>query len=321
MKKREETTMEKQKMEERTMEENKKKNPDSERKSKLVSAILMAFVCVVMMGGGTYAWFTMNNVARVQSLKLNVASEGNLYISKTNDFTDKMSEVDWFGESTSIETLYPCTMDSDRNVYKPVYESDKVVSGKEAVDVANDTTDDADAKDTYYLEETFYLKLDDGLDADHSEYSVKLAKGTSTTSGGTTTYDGTYFILDETATPTPTPNPSYCVRVSFTPDGGNTVVYEPNSNVSNSGEYATSSIPNHTPIATTSGCAQKDNGQFVKDNDEIGDSEELFEITGGTAKKVVVRVWFEGTDDDCCNEIELKDIIAQLKFVATKKDA
>lgn len=306
--------MEKQMKEETTMEENKKKNPDSERKSKLVSAILMAFVCVVMMGGGTYAWFTMNNVARVESLKLNVASEGNLYISKTNNFEAKKSEVDWFEQGTTIKTLYPCTMDSSRNVYKPVYESDKVVSGKELVE-ANE------AKDTYYLEETFYLKLDDGLDgnASHSEYSVKLAEGTSTTSGQTTTYDGTYFKLDTGVVATQ--NPSYCVRVSFTPDGGDTVVYEPNSDKNNDGDNAESSLSPYAPIATTLGCTQKENGKFVKNDNDIGDSEELFAITGGTAKAVVVRVWFEGTDDDCCNEIEIKDIIAQLKFVATKKDA
>mgnify|MGYP006967388487 CR=1 FL=1 len=60
----------------------KKTSVDKERKKKLTNAILMAFVCILMMSGATYAWFTMSNTAKVTSMKLNVAAEGNLYIGK-----------------------------------------------------------------------------------------------------------------------------------------------------------------------------------------------------------------------------------------------
>lgn len=321
--------MEKQMKEETIMEENKKKNPDSERKSKLVSAILMAFVCVVMMGGGTYAWFTMNNVARVESLKLNVASEGNLYISKTNDFqtpnVEKKSKVTWFdAQDTAVKTLYPCTTSDGVTMKKPVYESDTVVSGIEAIEDSE--------KPSYYLEQTFWLYLDDGITGDgavHSDYSVQLAKRTSTTDDNKTTYDGTYFQLADGVTATQ--NPERCVRVSFTPEGGSAVVYEPNYDTHNTGsqgtDYAESAIKvdgaSYTPISAAhsqSGTGDS-SGSFIDttaNTQVLGDSKELFTIKGGTPKMVVVRVWFEGTDTDCQNNIELKDIMAQLKFVANK---
>ena len=147
--------MEKQMKEEKTMEENKKKNPDSERKSKLVSAILMAFVCVVMMGGGTYAWFTMSNTAKVTSLKLNVASEGNLYISKADDCdTTKKSEVSWLEGNETIKTLYPCTSADGKTMKKPIYLSEEEVGVAEVIPEPGENEENPE-KALYCLEQEF----------------------------------------------------------------------------------------------------------------------------------------------------------------------
>lgn len=306
--------MEKQKMEEKTMEENNKKNPDSERKSKLVSAVLMAFVCILMMGGGTYAWFTMGNTAKVTSLKLNVASEGNLRIAKTKSDVQSesaTSEVEW-SDDVTVKTLYPCTTINGVAMKKPVYETETKVSGATAL------TEGSDEAKSYYLQETFWLLLDDGITGDgaaHSDYTVHLAKGTSATADGTTTYDGTYF--KSTATEN---YPERCVRVSFT-SGGTTYVYEPNSDVHNNGTQGTDYAYDSVNTAVASGYVQKSDGTWTENpaGDTAGNSKEMFTITGGTPQEVVVRVWFEGTDTDCRNDIELKDILAQLKFVANKK--
>ena len=127
--------------------------------------------------------------------------------------------------------------------------------------------------------------------------------------------DGTYFTKE---------NGGLCSRVSFqlgdaTPVAG---VYEPNydGTIANP---TTATGPNLSVVTSTH--KQKATGIFdaaALDADKptnTGDSPKLFEITGDTATKVTVRVWFEGTDDQCCDEIALKEIEGQIKFVANKQ--
>lgn len=308
--------MEKQMKEETIMEENKKKNPDSERKSKLVSAILMAFVCVVMMGGGTYAWFTMSNTARVNSLKLNVAAEGNLRISKTNHgathtaWQNVENNVTWYDENETVKTLYPCTADTNLVMKKPLYSSEKNVNKLETIDNGENSAD----KDVYYLEQKFYLFMDEGGDANNATYNVCLVQNDSSASTDET--KGTYFISG-----TANGSAEYCARVSFQA-GEAKAVYEPNSDgtIANP-TIATTSYTDYTPFASKH--QQSKDGAFTHVDSGVkplndGDSDALFTIQGDTPTEVTVRVWFEGTDAQCCNEIQLKDIVAQLKFVANK---
>lgn len=299
--------MEKQKMEEKAMEENKKTNPDSERKQKLVSAILMAFVCILLMGGGTYAWFTMGNTARVNSLQLKVASEGNLYIATTADTAskDKQSEVDWLAENET-KTLYPCTSADGVTMKKPVYATDTKVES--AVAFA-DTEEGKKEKESYVLEKTFYLYLDDSASGKTDQkYDVCLGKNVDDA--------GTFFTTKSKAENSQLPE--YCVRVSFTV-GSETGILEPNSNVSNTSEAgvtrAVDGVETRDYKATIK---QKNDGTFEVTSNDEGDSEKLFTIIGSKDTPVVVRVWFEGTDTDCCNTIDLNTITAQLKFVANK---
>lgn len=297
----------------------KKTSVDKERKKKLTNAILMAFVCILMMSGATYAWFTMSNTAKVQSMKLNVAAEGKLYISnEETDFTAekyKVDHADW-PNMDKAKTLYPCTTSDGKTMYKPVYTASDNVGSATAVDTGNTTE-----KDMYYLEHTFYLYMDEGdNDSDTNKtYDVCLEKGDLANS------EGTYFIK---STEQSDKNGIYCVRVSFevadltNQNASQAVhVYEPNSNGSvENGTRATTSngAENINPITNT--YKQNTNGQFLKGNDvtTTGDSETLFQIKGDTPTAVVIRVWFEGEDPDCCDEIAMQQIEGQLKFKASK---
>ena len=301
--------------EETIMEENKKKNPDSERKSKLVSAILMAFVCVVMMGGGTYAWFTMSNTARVNSLKLNVAAEGNLRIAKENkgaysNWQNVNNNVTWFEDEETVKTLYPCTADTDLVMKKPLYSSEKNVNKLETIDNSENSAD----KDVYYLEQKFYLFMDEGGDTNNATYNVCLVQNDQNATTDDT--KGTYFVGG-----TESDLAEYCARVSFQA-GEAKAVYEPNSDgtIANP-TIATTSYSGHTPFVSKH--QQSKDGAFTHVDSGVkplndGDSDALFTIQGDTPTEVTVRVWFEGTDAQCCNEIQLNDIVAQLKFVANK---
>lgn len=59
---------------------------NSKQKNRLRYALIMRLICVILMLGATYAWFTIANNATVNNIKLQVVSDGKLYISSKDDF-------------------------------------------------------------------------------------------------------------------------------------------------------------------------------------------------------------------------------------------
>ena len=48
--------------------------------------MIMSLICVILLSGAIYAWFTIANNATVNNIKLQVVSDGKLYISSKDDF-------------------------------------------------------------------------------------------------------------------------------------------------------------------------------------------------------------------------------------------
>lgn len=48
--------------------------------------MIMSLICVIPLSGAIYAWFTIANNATVNNIKLQVVSDGKLYISSKDDF-------------------------------------------------------------------------------------------------------------------------------------------------------------------------------------------------------------------------------------------
>lgn len=46
--------------------------------------------------------------------------------------------------------------------------------------------------------------------------------------------------------------------------------------------------------------------------------EKLFEIEEEQDVKVTMRVWMEGTDEDCTNSNELDEIIGNIQFISSE---
>ena len=209
-------------------------------------------------------------------------------------------------------TLYPCSSNDGKTMYKPVYSAEDTVSSLKKIE-----SGDVD-KELYYLEKDFYLYMDDG--GAGKVYNICLVQNDSENAGS-------YF---ESAGGTATPLPDYCVRMSFEVDSAVVAVYEPNCNGSNIGlqgkDYAKTNITEPANYAAYVSKHQQDGDEFISstttDADKAlvdGNSDKLFTITGGAEpKKVTIRIWFEGMDNDCQNEINLKDIEGQIKFIADK---
>ena len=59
---------------------------NSKQKNRLRYVLIMSLICVILLSGAIYAWFTIANNATVNDIKLQVVSDGKLYISSKDDF-------------------------------------------------------------------------------------------------------------------------------------------------------------------------------------------------------------------------------------------
>lgn len=299
---------------EETMDQKSRlKELNDTQKQKLRSAILMSFASILLLSGATFAWFTVGNTVRVKSLSLQVAAEGKLYISDTKEgLSKKETLLDLNMKDAQI--LYPATTKDGKTFLKPVYKSDNEVGGTK--ELGTDKT----VLDEYRYEKDLWLIIDEtGVNSNERTYDITLArKGTATDEDKI----GTYVSAAAGATG----NPHAAVRFSFevvepTSAENKLTVYEPNADIAASpSEIATDSsgfgldsgIYVHKQNSTGEGIFTAETGKTYYE----GDSSALFSMKPNTATHVILRVWFEGTDKQCGNDIEAQKIIGQLKFIS-----
>ncbi|MBR1693424.1 MAG: hypothetical protein IJ711_11720 [Lachnospiraceae bacterium] len=297
--------------EQATNKKSKLKDLNETQRKKLRSAVLMAFASILMLSGATFAWFTIGNTVRVKSLSLQVAAEGKLYIADTSaGLSAKQTELDLkMGDS---KILYPASTKDGKTFLKPVYESDTVV--KDVKDLGAD-----DKKEEYYYEKELWLIVDEQVTGlSERMYDITLARKGE---GGEENL-GSYVNAAAGASS----HPEYCIRISFETEDGKVTIYEPNSDGTLGGSQGTDYAENKAAFfdnsMTSAGIyvhRQSTNGNFTAETGNTyydNDSSALFSMKPNTPTKVMMRVWFEGTDKECQNAIEAEKIIGQIKFVS-----
>ena len=203
--------------------------------------------------------------------------------------------------------LSPVTTPDGKNFYSPNYDS-----STNRVDSVEPITDHEELIHSYIYEKTFYLKASsgDGATATGTTYDVALA-GPGTGSGAS----GSYILKGGEAD---SDTSAYAVRISFTltDASGNEVtkIYEPNCDIHNEGtDMAEDGVKGTNGYGTYTVVQQNSNGTFT--NTGTGtDSEVLFTISENTDVKVTMRVWLEGTDQDCANSIGATLLQGQIQF-------
>ena len=280
---------------------------------KNLTVILM--IIMVLITVGTFAWFSVSNNPRVQNLALVADHEGNLMIADdTGSGPGEYSDVLDLKEATGYDymqkvRLSPVTTPDGKNFYSPNYDSSTNTVGSVTKIENHDVL-----INSYIYEKTFYLKASsgDGATGSGSTYDIALAGA----GGGTT---GTYIIKDDTATGDTS---AYAVRISFTLTDatGNEVtkIYEPNCDIHNVGtDMAEDGVKGTNGYGTYTAVQQNSNGTFT--NTGTGtDSEVLFTISENTDVKVTMRVWLEGTDEDCANSIGATLLQGQIQFSSSE---
>lgn len=301
--------------EEMKKQESKQDGKPEKGTRSIKSMLLLCLLYAAVLSTATFAWFSMNNKPKIFNMALKAGASGNLMIADDNGGPGTYGdELDLTKASQKVDmkevTLSPCTTKEGKKFYSPVY------TGARVGDV-EEITDTTELNKEYVYEKTFYLKAGaaEGTSSSASsgakEYNILLVgpKDAATAHSGTYVNKKTGSTAEQTCANT--------IRISFEKDGETVIpVYEPNSDVHNDGEKADNGLGDAYGKYKT--LQQSSSGNFTTGTG--GNSEKLFTITEGVDTKITMRVWVEGSDDDCTNKTQLDEIEANIQFTSQKAD-
>lgn len=319
---------------------NKRKIADRIRLSKQVAmTVVMIGVSTLVISVATYAWFMISNTPKIVKAEFSADTIGNLQISnvkvKNNADTPEgyKSSINLFdGVSDSDKaklTLSPVTTENGVEFYKPLYASDGSVSGLEKL--KTDTDEQKKELNTKYVyEKKFFLRAGSGnIDSSKAkEYNIYLAGQTSDeATTGSPVFDESYgsFLKDSASAGITVAN---AVRVSFTFQNvvtGETSIYEPNYDKHNGGtpgsnmsEYTNPAGKKYGEYTTIKQYANK-SFKVSGSGGTKEKSDAICSIKEGQDVEVTMRIWVEGMDKDCDNEIAADKMKGQIQFVSQEK--
>ena len=267
---------------------------------------VILLIIMVLVTVGTFAWFSVSNNPRVQNLALVADHAGNLMIAddiggSPGTYGDALN----LAEATNSDymksvRLSPVTTNDGAKFYAPVYDANNIVNS------VTEIKDHDELVNSYIYEKTFYLKASsgDGSTGSGTTYEVALV---GPGNGGDM---GSYILRDGTEGDTA----AYAVRISFEVNGS-TYVYEPNCEVHNT-DTDTAAHSVDGSYAKYTAFQQNSSGVFLDPG--TGNSKVLFTIEENVDTLVTMRVWMEGTDDDCANSVGAPMVKGQIQFISNE---
>lgn len=289
----------------------------SQRKAQQIKlAVIMIMVSVLVLSASTFAWYQLNNTAKITNMQFTADTMGNLLIAP-----EEGGKEGTYGHELDLELnngskkLLPATANSSagkngiEDFFSPTYAPD----GK-SVTTLTALTDNTYEK--YVYKKVFYIKSGETKDTGN-QFALMLDAGSVTNSVWSGTYVKDLDTSDCTA--------ANAIRISFVIEstGENssviaTKVYEPNYDGIQSGDDTTSATYTGTDTASYGNAAystlllqQSSSGAFTNDTNTT-----LCTLDEGVPVRITMYVWIEGQDDQCVSEIALDNIGGQIQFVA-----
>lgn len=229
--------------------------------------LVLSFISLIMV---TISWFTISTLANVEKLEMTIGTAPDLRISTENHgsnwdqyvktVTSQMIDkelTDRFNTTMNDQVLDPVTSSDGRRFY------------------SQGGTEKERNKNTF-LEFDLYLIASKDLPVHLTSASDGNIKGSSVST-------------KETGAKA---NIVRAVRISFTNEAGQTVIWEPNKG---SAVARQSTIDMTTPMV-------------------YNNSNKICELKEKVPQKVTVRVWFEGEDPECIDNIQEATMEAILTF-------
>lgn len=322
------------------MEENTDKKEKAINKGRMTKqtavTVAMIFVSVFVISVATYAWFMITNTPKITQAEFVADTIGNLQISnamgdegaeKPEKYKSSIGLFDGVSDTDKAKlSLSPVTTENGTTFYKPVYAEGKISNMQLLNEKNADQKKELHSK--YIYEKKFFLRAGaSGVDADKAKiYNIHLVGQTKDEKAGGT-FDTSYgcFLKDKSDAAVTAAN---AIRVSFVFENtqtGTKVIYEPNSDGNNKGEVNNNMLEYQKASSEKFGdyttIKQKADKSF-KVGTAAGTaekSETICTIKEGVDIKVTMRIWIEGMDKDCSNDVAADKIQGQIQFISDEK--
>ncbi|MBE5926807.1 MAG: hypothetical protein E7270_07590 [Lachnospiraceae bacterium] len=299
---------------------NEKKRKRLNLTKRTMMTIVMLGISILTISISAFAWFLITNTPKVENIELTADTIGTLQIAE--DMGDKPGEysdtLDLKGKNKKNTYLSPVTTKDGLTFFTPVYTENKVTNLKKE-------TQKKVLNTKYVYEKTFYLRAGDDstkVDKDKAKtYDIYLVGSSADSNNGCfVKQKGTDGKGNEITA-------ANSIRVALTFEGGNsgekvTVIYEPNADKDNKGVKGKNMAyfdykgnDSNSEAYGAYGTIQQNYDKSFKPNSNISSRSVVIDtITEGNDIKVTMRIWLEGMDKDCVNQVAADEIIGQIQF-------
>ena len=250
------------------------------RRKRLI--LFISILTILSMTTSTFAWFTVNTFAGVQVFELNISTGDDLRVSMQNHGSD----IDQYGHVITNEMLNSYLQSGYNKTLQDVILDPVTTSDGRTFTYQDGTVVQANGDESYFEFECYFIATRD--------MHVHLSNADADDNGRQTAETGGTVV--STDSPAPQSDVIRACRIGFEGEGNAVKTYEPNKGV-----QSTSLATFDPPGGPT-----------------YNDDNNLFTLEKLTPKKVTVRVWLEGEDPECDNDIQRADLKIKLSFVGIR---
>lgn len=250
------------------------------RRMKLKSTIMILIIALLAVCTGTLAWFTLNTFASVNDLEMTIGTGAQLLVSTEDHGTDLSKYVKEITNEMINDYLKKSLNDNEASLDKMLLDP---LTSQKGIELLTRAGKQRDPNKGGFLEFPIYFI------ATKDMYVHLTSDDTATNkddgSGVSTTSTGGKADI------------IYCPRVSFEEDGS-TRIWEPNQGSAVAGQ-STFDLPN--PMSYTN-------------------NTRLFHLDAMKPKKIMVRLWIEGEDPQCDDDVQNAQLTVALCFMGTDEN-
>ena len=248
--------------------------------------IFISILAILGLTSATFAWFTVNTFAGVQVFELQISTGDDLRVSMDNHGSD----IDQYTHVITNEMLNTYLRRTKNKTLEDVILDPVTTTDGKNFTYQNGSAAEANGDESYFEFECYFIATRDMHVHLTTEGADENGKQTGTNNGTQVTTDS----------PAPQSDVVKACRIDFDGEGNSVKTYEPNK-AGQSTSLTTFDLPGGTM--------------------SYSDSNNLFTLQKLTPKKVAVRVWLEGEDPECDNDIQRANLKIKLSFVGIRDGA
>ncbi|MCH5304228.1 MAG: hypothetical protein J1E41_05140 [Ruminococcus sp.] len=244
---------------------------------------LIAFLSIIAVLGlstATYAWFTVNTFAGVQDFELQISTGYDLRVSMDNHGSD----IDKYTHVITNEMLNSYLRKNYNKTLEDIILDPVTTNDGKNFTYQGGQKAEPNGEESYFEFECYFIATKDMkvyLTTEGTDEEGKKIEGTKVS----------------TESPAPQSDIVKAIRLAFDGEGDALKTYEPNKGAK---------VTALTTFDLPSGAM------------DYNSSNNLFSLEKLKPKKVAVRLWMEGEDPECDNDVQRANLKIQLSFVGLR---